>query len=112
MKDDKSLFRALILNVLLGIGLLFYALSPLPEVPSNIYMTAAEASLTRGAITLVVNDIQSGKITSYDIALQALRSELPQSVQDDVIKRLQNSTFASISDDMVSIAGKIRIKED
>lgn len=112
MKDDKSLFRAFLLNILLGIGLLLYALSPIPEVSSNIYMTAAEASLTRGAITLVVNDIQSGKITSYDIALQALRSELPQSVQDEVIKRLQNSTFASISDDMVGIAGKIRIKEE
>lgn len=112
MTDDKSLFRALILNVLLGIGLLLYALSPIPEVPSNLYMTATEASLTRGAITLVTNDIQSGKITSYDIALQALRSELPKSVQDEVIKRLQNSTFDSISDDMVTLAGKIRIKED
>lgn len=112
MKDDQSLFRAFLLNILLGIGLFLYVISPMPEVSSNIYMTAAEASLTRGAITLVVNDIQSGKITSYDIAIQALRSELPQSVQDEVVKRLQNSTFASISDDMVGISGKIRIKEE
>lgn len=112
MNNDKSLFWSLLLNVLLGIGLLFYALSPIPQVPSNLYMTATDASLTRGAITLVANEIQSGKITSYDLALKALRSELPQSVQDEVIKRLQNSTFASISDDMVTLAGQIRIKED
>lgn len=112
MNNDKSLFRAFVLNILLGIALLLYALAPSPAVSPNLYMTASEAALTRGAITLVVNEIQSGKITSYDIAVQALKSELPQSVQEQVIAQLQNSTFTTLSDDMVDLAGKIRVKED
>lgn len=108
---DKSLFRAIVLDILLGIALLFYALKPV-SAPTNLYMSASDAALTRGAITLVVNEIQSGKITSYDIAIQALRAELPLNVQDEVIKRLQDSTFSTISDDMVGLAGKIKIKEE
>ena len=112
MNNDKSLFRAFVLNILLGIALLLYALAPSPAVSPNLYMTASEAALTRGAITLVVNEIQSGKITSYDIAVQALKAELPQSVQEQVIAQLQNSTFSTLSDDMVDLAGKIKVKED
>lgn len=109
---DKSLFRALVLDLVLAIALLFYVLRPVHAVPEELPMSAANAALTRGAISLVINEIQNGKITSYDIAIQALKSELPLTVQDDVLKRLQDSTFATISDDMVELAGLIRVQED
>lgn len=109
---NKSLFHAIVVDILLGIGLLLYMLKPTSAVSPALYMTSADAALTRGAITLVVNEISSGKITSYDIAIQALKAELPHSVQDDVVARLQDSTFATISDDMVALAGNIQIRDN
>lgn len=108
----KSLFWAIVLDILLFIGLIIYIASPSGVVtPESLTMTPAAAAVTRGAISLVVNDIQNGKITSYDMAILALKSEIPQNVQAQVLAQLEDSTFATISDDMVALAGRIKVVE-
>lgn len=107
----KKLLWAIVLDILLIVALIIYIVTPEGTTSAGVYMTPAEASLTRGAISLVLNEIQNGKITTMDIALNALRSELPINVQDEIIKQLQDSTFSTLSDDLVDLAGNIKIKE-
>jgi hypothetical protein len=73
--------------------------------PSALVMTEAEARLTRQAIELVREDMESMRTTAH--VLDALRSHLPSRVRDAVMNELGEPDMEFMRDALDILEGKL-----
>lgn len=82
-----------------------------PPVSSAVSVTQAQADLVRGAITLVLNDLERGTIQTTDAALDALSSELPGAVRESVLKAIGKPAIEELPGVLAKVSEKMKIKE-
>ncbi len=105
-------FLMFLLEVGMGIAI-FFLFAPAGSVvgPAGLTMSASDATLTKGAITLVLNDVNAGKLRDTDSVIIALRAELPKSVQDIVIEALGEPDYSDVPDKLIQITERIVVKD-
>jgi hypothetical protein len=83
---------------------------PQPQPTDSLVMSVAEAKLTKQAIEMVRNEVIEGKITSAELARQALSGELLESVRERVLKELGQPNIEFMRDALDILEGKIETR--
>lgn len=79
--------------------------------PSALEVSESDATLIRGAISLVIGEVKNGKILTTEEALRILKAELPRSVQETVIERVGTPSFDSLIASLTDVSENITIKQ-
>ena len=114
VKVKKAFFWFLMFLLEVGMGIaIFFLFAPSGSMggPTGLIMSASDAALTKGAITFVLNDVNSGKLTDVDSVIIALKAELPSSVQMAVIEALGSPDYQDVPDRLIKITEKIVVRE-
>lgn len=76
-----------------------------------LQMTSQQAAVTKSAVTLIVTQIEAGKLVSYSAVIDALNAELPTAVRDGFIKAIDTSDFSTAASQLEEIVAAIQITE-
>ena len=105
MKSGK--FRYWLFLIVIGCVYLYWSLG---SNQINLQMTSQQAQVTRSAVSLVISQIESGKLDTYSSVIDALYAELPTAVRDSFVANLDGD-FSTIIPQLKSIADSIQVTE-
>lgn len=95
----------------LELAFVLYAAGGLKFGSADLTMTESQAVLARGAISLVVADIDRGVVQTTEAAISALSAELPSTVREKVLTALGTPDFDEISISLAKLSDKIVVEK-
>ena len=105
MKSGK--FRYWLFLIAIGCAYLYWSSG---STSVSLQMTNQQAQVTRSAVSLVISQIEAGKLDSYSAVVDALYAELPTTVRDNFVANLDGN-YSTIVPQLKSLVESIQISE-